>query len=790
MNGTDCRRRWLGLWVLMLAWTVCLAIATPVCGQFSSEGKIVAEVRITGNRAVPETVIRNYLKTRPGRRFSIVEANQDAARLMKNLTAIRTASLRTYPTADDRLIVEFVITEHTSRVEDVQIRHARHLDKTKLELLNRIRKGAPLNPLLNKQAAREIEEYYRSKGYFFATVRLIEGGKPGDRRVIFEVSEGPLVKIRSITFTGNKSLASQSRLRTQINSKQSWFRLRFLGSPYNPAMVEHDVRKLEEYYRENGYLDVKISRELKFSEDFSMVDIVFHIDEGVYYRIADVTVEGAKTLPPEQLQSYLKTRRNQVYNGTDLKVDVERISQAYGWRGYKAAVRPELVYVEPGLVKVKYQVSEPAPKPARVGQIRIIGNEVTKDRVIRRVLGIYPGQILRYPELRIAEANLARLNIFEVNPALGIRPTVTVIEDPLHPDAETKDILVQVQETYTGSFMVGLGVNSNAGLVGSIVLNERNFDIFRPPLSLEDIFSGRAFRGGGQEFRLEAVPGTQLQRYTVSFREPFLFDRPFSLSVSAYYFDRIYREYIERRIGGRISLGHQFNRQWSIVGGMRIENVNVRDVPSFAPVDYTSVVGDNFVFAPRVALVYDGRDSFLRPTQGGFVETSAEYALGDFDYPILNLEASRYFTTYQRKDGSGKHVVALRGQVSWAGDNVPVYDRFFAGGYQSLRGFEFRGVGPFIGDFNVGGRFMMLSSIEYQVPITASDKIYLVAFLDGGTVERDVRISDYRLTAGFGARITVPMMGPVPIALDFGFPIVRGPGDREQVFSFYFGLTR
>src|SRR5206468_852530 len=117
------------------------------------------------------------------------------------------------------------------------------------------------------------------------------------------------------------------------------------------------------------------------------------------------------------------------------------------------------------------------------------------------VVPLYPGQILQYPDLRIAERDLARLNIFEMNPELGIRPSVTVIDNPSSP---FKDILVKVQDTRTGSLMLGAGVNSNSGLVGSIILNERNFDLFRLPTSFADIVDGRAFRGAGQEFRIEA----------------------------------------------------------------------------------------------------------------------------------------------------------------------------------------------------------------------------------------------------------------------------------------------
>src|SRR5262249_51006666 len=160
--------------------------------------------------------------------------------------------------------------------------------------------------------------------------------------------------------------------------------------------------------------------------------------------------------------------------------------------------------------------------------------------------------------------------------------------------------------------MFGLGVNSDAGLIGSIVLNERNFDILRPPTSLDDILNGRAFRGAGQEFRLEAVPGTEIQRYTISFREPFLFDSLYSLRTSGYYYSRIYNEYKEPRLGTRITVGRQLNRYWSASAGVRVENVGVKNVPFFAPEDFQTVAGDNFIVGLRAAVTRDDRDSFLR----------------------------------------------------------------------------------------------------------------------------------------------------------------------------------
>ncbi len=792
MIGMDVATKKMLSAKLPLAWAkllLLLAVSASALryahAQQPSGGRdLVADVLIVGAKQVPPEKVQQYIHTKPGMPYSAARSFDDVNRLSE-ARLFKSVQVRTEATPDGRLNVIYVVTEHLNLVKEVKYLHAKHVNEKDLDGLTRIRKGMPLDRTLNLLACTEIQEHLKRKGYMLANVTLVEGFDESHDRVVFNITEGELVKVRNVTFSGQSELATASRLRTQTDTTRSIFGL---GGTYTPELVDLDRQKIEEYYRSNGFLNVRVSREINLSDDLKFVDINYHLLEGPRYRLKDVTVEGTKTFSSQELSQVMQAKRDEYYNEGKIGGDVRNLTDYGGWRGNLLNVQKVVTTVpnEPGVVRVQYQVEE--RPPAQVGQVVIIGNDVTQDRVIRRVLGLYPGQTLRYPELRIAERDLARLNIFESNPELGIRPTVTVI-DP-EGNSPIKDILVQVKETHTGSLMLGAGVNSDNGIVGSIVLNERNFDLFRFPTSFADILEGRAFRGAGQEFRIEAVPGNQLQRYTVSFREPFLFDRPYSLSASAYYYDRVYNEYTEGRAGGRVNIGHQLNKEWTITGGLRLENVNVSNVPFGAPVDYTSVVGNNLIAAPRVAATWDTRDSFMRPTEGGILDLSYEQVFGTFTFPILNAEASRYFTLWQRPDGSGRHVLAARSQVSWAGDDAPVFERFYAGGFRSIRGFQFRGVGPSENGFMTGGQFMFLNSIEYQLPIRANDQLYLVGFIDSGTVESKFELKNYRVSAGVGLRITVPMLGPVPIALDFGFPLAQASTDQTQLFSFWFGLYR
>ncbi|HEX6985452.1 MAG TPA: BamA/TamA family outer membrane protein, partial [Planctomycetaceae bacterium] len=352
------------------------------------------------------------------------------------------------------------------------------------------------------------------------------------------------------------------------------------------------------------------------------------------------------------------------------------------------------------------------------------------------------------------------------------------------------DIDITATEARTGRLMIGAGVNSNSGVVGNIVFSEDNFDILRFPRSPADIINGTAFRGAGQRFRIEAVPGNVVSRYLVSWTDPYFLDSDFSLGLSGFYFQRFYPDWDEERAGGRVNVGRQLTQNLSVSGILRAENVEISnpDVPT--PSLLAEVVGDNLLLTAGGALTWDTRDSPLLPSEGQFAELTYTQGIEDFQFPRVDLEATQYFTVFSRPDGTGKHILSVGGQAGYTGDDTPIFERYFAGGFQSLRGFEFRGVGPREFGVNIGGQFLVAGSVQYMFPLLANDALHGVVFADAGTVEEDVRIEDVRASVGTGLRITIPAFGPAPLAFDFAFPIAKADGDETQIFSFYVGVTR
>ncbi len=358
---------------------------------------------------------------------------------------------------------------------------------------------------------------------------------------------------------------------------------------------------------------------------------------------------------------------------------------------------------------------------------------------------------------------------------------------------------VTAEEAMTGRLMFGVGINSDAGLVGSVVLDEQNFDWTRLPRSWEDFRNGTAFRGAGQRFRIEAVPGTQVQRYMVNWTDPYMFNTQVSLGLSGYYYNRIYTEYDEQRLGGRVAMGYQFTPDLSASIAYRGAKINITDPIDPLLPDLAEVTGrDLALHGFQLSFAHDKRDNAFLATEGHLLEVSMEEVLGSFQYPHAEVDLRKYFTLFERPDGSGRHVLSLAGRVGYTGDDTPIYERYYAGGFSTIRGFRFRGaspmeIGPSTGqDIAVGGNFMLLASAEYMFPITADDMLRGVVFCDTGTVEPTIDnwSNKYRVAPGFGLRIAVPAMGPAPIALDFAFPVSWQPGDKQEMFSFFVGFGR
>ena len=364
--------------------------------------------------------------------------------------------------------------------------------------------------------------------------------------------------------------------------------------------------------------------------------------------------------------------------------------------------------------------------------------------------------------------------------------------DPLADYTRAK-INFRVQEGKTGNITMGVSLNSDSGLVGRFALEERNFDWRKLPTNPWSLAGWRnAFRGAGQKFLLEAMPGQNYQRYRVSFQEPFLWNTKFSLGLDGFYYTRYYDEWREHRTGGGVTFGRAWTDRFSTSVSFNGANIKIYD-PYPIP-DLYEVLGNNAQYAFGLSATYDTRDNAMMPTEGGTLTVTAEQVLGTSKFMRGGYDARRYLMIpgTRRGDNSGGWVIGLRSAASITEKSTPIYERYYAGGYSTIRGFEYRGVTPRWYGYGVGGNFEFYNSVELCFPISADDNFRGVFFLDTGTVEKSISKweSEYRVAPGFGFRINIPMMGPVPIAFDFAFPVNKQSGDITTMFSFNMGLVR
>ncbi len=756
-------------------------------------GRTIKDIIPYDNKVRSTADILTKMLLKKGKAYDEQTATDDVARLLASgWFAANGVELKTGVGSDGQVTVFVKVRELQTTVKEIIFQGNDHDSFDKLFELSRIRKGAPLNPALNRQAAAAITQKLREEGRYYATCTILEGENLSDERVVFSIVEGPVVRIGKVGFRGNK-VASDGRLHTVVNARGAALGFPTILTPkFQPGILDVDRKQLLYYYHRLGYLDARIEPEvMPLANDLSTVSIVYHIVEGQTYDVRSIVFDGNKAFTDDRLKKVTAIKVGERYDESVVQADMNRITTLYGNGGHRVLVEPGVFQVQDktGQVDVHYRVLEPADRgPDRVGTIEVKGNTITQERVIRNQLNIFSGQVLEYPKLKQAEANLARLGIFDPEDP----PTIEVVQSTF--DSSTKDIVVKVKETRTGQVGFQVGVNSNAGLNGTFSLNQRNFDITRFPGRdggdfFDDLLGGKAFRGGGQEFRIQATPGTQFQRYEATWRDPYFRDTRFGLTESLYYADRAYNEYNENRYGIRSTVDYRFDDSpiWRASGSARVEGVGVNNVPYFASDAIARDAGKHFQVGLRAGLTRDTRDSYLMPTSGSNFDIGFEQILGDKSFPIGSAEITKFWTVHQARDGGWKGVLAARSQLSVTTTNAPVYERFFAGGFRSLRGFQFRGVGPYENTLNTGGSFAFLNTIEYQIPLVANEKLRFVTFVDHGTVDRNISLENYRVSVGVGLRLQVAAFGPLPIALDFGFPVVKGRDDQKQIFSFYVG---
>lgn len=744
----------------------------------------------------PEATQRalNNIRSFPGGAYRAETVRADVDRLNR-LGVFRSVEALAQPLDDGSVNLIFILGEQPT-IRTVQYAGNKRLTDQQLAGVTPVLEGRPIDRFQIDRAARQIERLYRERGYYRAEVTVDESELASQGIVIFQVREYERVKIQDIRFEGNASFSARL-LRRELESKRASL---FNRGQVDEELLDQDVSSLIKYYRDNGYLDVRADRLLQVSPNLREAILVFTIDEGSVYTLRDVRVEfqgeGDTVFTDEQIRGLLTIRPGDVYGIKAVEDSMRSIERAYGQLGYVdvSQDRETLTHAElraaDGTPLVDMLIRVRPGERFKTGEVVIAGAELTKQKVIRRHVELLPERPLDTTKLERTEQRLEQLGLFNrLSRDRGVRLTLQQ-PDPAEP--EYRDVLVEVEESNTGSLDLGGAVSADAGFIGRIALTQRNFDVADVPDAPSEFFAGRAFRGAGQRFAIEAQPGDQIETYAISLSEPYLFDTNYSGSAQAFYRTRDFREYDEERFGGRFALGRAFGTRWSGNLTLRVEQVELSNISADGPTDFFDVEDASTIIGLGPRFTRSSLDNIFLPTRGTRTELGAEQVVGDFEFTRLTLE-HRVFIPIREDFLDRKTVLSFSTQIGYipqGQDETPTYERFFLGG-ESFRGFRFRTISPRgVGSESglpvnqpVGGTFSFFQNVEIRQPIF-EDILAVVGFVDSGTVREEVGFEEYRVSAGVGLRISIPQLSPAPVALDFGFPIVKEFGDENRTFNF------
>ena len=650
-------------------------------------------------------------------------------------------------------------------------------------------------------AAAAVRDAYQKK--YFPEVKVMPrvemiGGN--DCHVILTIEEGPRLKIRDYTFLGVNNV-EEDELREAIGDYPWWNPYGwFSDSPVSDEQLAQSVAKLEEVFRNHGYLDVKVAKpeRVPAAGKPGKCDILYAVAEGDLYRIGRSSVKGLtrypeaaviaeSDLPPAGEIAGAKTLEDAAH-----RVKVAVGSGDSGLADTRVDVRRIPSVTDPTVLDIVYQVTEGVP--VVIDEVLIRGNDYTMDKVIRREIALGPGDRMLENRAERSQKRLENLDYFS-RVRYYLEPSGRGKNEK---GEEYRNLVYEVEEKNTGSFMVGLGASSVDSVFVSAEVSQSNFDLFAPQ---------KWFRGAGQKGRAYVQWGPRVQTIEASVTEPHLFDRLLELTVEGYRRGRWYDEYDLYRNGAAATLAYpvKFWPTWEPFGrfGVRLtgEYIEFDDVDngmftyngrnSRYFVNQERDYGDVGEGVLRFFWSHNNTDNYRLPTEGGRSNVFADFAGGDNSWWRLGLSHRQYFQTWKRFH----HVfmIAARAETMDAfSDEVPIYDRMFLGGPRTLRGVEYRNVSPLArrtgtSDYApIGGQTLFCLNFEYTIPIVKMLRI--AAFSDVGSVgedEFDLDFSDtFAWTVGLGIRLDIPMF---PIRLDFATPIELPDEAEKEVFSFTVG---
>lgn len=759
------------LWKITLITLAGLLLVPAVFG--AKIGKL--EFVQTGAYQFPEKMLQFNVQQKPGTEYDENIMNSDIKRLYETGFFSDVVS-ETKKISEDKVDVIIKVSVKP-RVKAIVFKG--NVKFSTEDLKNEITLAAdmPLNDNKLRESTQKLRDFYKGKGYGDATITPVLNSLGKDElNITFDIQENLRLKVDNVSFEG-ATVYSQYDLKNSIANRHSYLS-RFLEfGMFNRDELENDKARIRELYWNKGYLDFKVEgiTLTQQKDDPEYVDIKFKIFEGKPYTVGKMSLAGNMIFPKDQLMKLIKLQSGKTFDNqleTESKNSLSNLYESMGYADFFCKV-VRIPDFNTHVVDLDFIVTE--GKKYKVKDVIISGNLRTKDKVIRRELAIQPGDPLDKNRIQASKSRLMGMGYFEEVKAVAVSTD----------EVGQKNVNFDVKEKETFKVKVGGGFSDTDSLVGMVEVGNSNFDITDPM---------NYFYGGGQRFRVQGMFGIERQGVNIDFTEPWLMDMPLRLDVSGYANKVEYDHWDESRIGAKTSLTHKvFDDFTSLTGAYKFEQVNVNDISSSASEYLRSQGGHEWVSQFSLLANRDTRDSLLEPTSGYLTNGSAALASkvigSSSNFYRLESKDSYYFSLLEK--ALVFHLGGKIGTISAfdRNDQVPIFERYFLGGGDSIRGFPYRQVSPVdVNGDNIGGQSMLLLTAEMTHPIWSF--IRGAVFVDAGNAwyqSYSFGMSGMNSGAGYGLRIKVPYLN-APVKLDLAYPILSNQSDLSRQLRFHFNM--
>jgi outer membrane protein insertion porin family len=722
---------------------------------------LVKEIGVQGNRRVQEAVILGRVGAKIGTPF-VANRTAEDIRAIFSLGFFDDVQVKVED-FEGGVKLTYMVVERPF-VRDIVFAGNKKEDSATLQEKIELKLGSVYNPVEVNKGADKLKEYYETEGYFEVGITPeIEKLPDGDVTVTYRVAEGRRISIDQIVIEGAQGLTPKQVKGAMDTQEREYIILR---GTVQRQRLDEDVDRIIQLYNDFGYVQARVeSSEIQVDREKARATIRVVVVEGPQFKVGGVDVMGNAVLPVEEIRKRVELKTGDVFSRTKLRDSVKGITDLYSAVGRASAdVSPNTLQDTPGrLVNIVFEINE-GPE-TYVERINISGNTRSEEKILRREIPMAEGDLFTSQKLARAKQRLTNLNYFD---------KVNATTAP--GSAKDKVIVnIDVTEKPTGLFSIGGGYSSQDGVLGTLDLSQRNF------------------LGKGWEVFLRLRGGENLQTGTIGFTEPWLFDRPLAAGFDIFNTRRILPDYTVESLGGDIRLGHPIGEysRWNAV--YRVSQDRISDVNELGSPELISQEGTHLTSLVGVNLSRDTRDSVYDPTRGSTVSIGVDFAgVGFGEKFIRSVFSSTYFQPMPWLD----HVLSFRFMAGysfgWSKDPVPLFERFYLGGSNSLRQFKSLQVSPKDDTgTRIGGNSEVLGTVEYQIPLFFGIKaavFYDVGQVWGPDISQGTKIdiSDLRHGVGAGLRWNSPFG---PIRVDYGIKLDQKKGESFGNFNFSAGSS-